>query len=322
MKRIMKALLLCLILLCLAACDVASQDNVQHMHIPSETAESTAAMDVESVHPAFKEREMAYRVQYIRTDGYRDGVQYPQVYFVRSVRQLSDYYKANKDIFDLEHRDHVYSDTTIGFLDACERYDNGFFEKNYLVFLLLEEGSGSIRHEVQKVELIEENQIAITVGRTVPEVGTEDMALWHIMVELDREAEVNEAGNVRIYLDGELTQVGSDHLHSIPEKPQCAESPVSGYCGNIQTTLHIGDVQYTFMYGNSVTLTDLLIRLDYKQNRVCRCMAEYRVDTEFESGYEINLTQGFARCKKGQADLTKEQIHEILDADRKHNHPG
>ena len=67
------------------------------------------------------------------------------------------------------------------------------------------------------------------------------------------------------------------------------------------------------MYGHSVTLTDILANLDYKQGKTCRCMAEYTVDTEFGLGYEINLTEGFARYKKGQADLTQEQIDTIAE---------
>lgn len=308
MKQLITALLLCVLLFCISACSAASPDNGQNVSALPETAESTAPPQTGGVNPAPEVGELACQVQYIRTNGYRDGVRYPQVYYIRSAQQLSDYYKANKDIFDLEHKDRVYSDTTIGFLDACERYDKSYFEEKYLVFLLLEEGSGSVRHKVKKVELVEGNQIEISVDRLIPEVGTEDMALWHIMVELDRET---ESRNVRIIIDGELARMAADHAHRIPEKTQCAESPVSGYCGNTQTTLYIGDASYTFMYGNSVTLTDMLIRLDYRQNKVCRCMAEYRIDTEFECGYEINLTQGFARCEKGQADLTKEQIDVI-----------
>lgn len=102
-----------------------------------------------------------------------------------------------------------------------------------------------------------------------------------------------------------------DHIHRPAPEPQTAQETISGYCGNIQTTLYIGDKEYTFMYGHSVTLTDILANLDYDPMKVCRCRPEYWVDTEFASGYGINLRSGYARCEMGQADLTQEQIDTI-----------
>lgn len=111
----------------------------------------------------------------------------------------------------------------------------------------------------------------------------------------------------------EQTEEGTDHTHQVASEPQTVENPVSGYCGNIQTTLRTGDRTYTFMYGYSVTLTDILINLKYDPSRICRCLPEYTVDTELGKGYGINLTEGYARSEKGQADLTQEQIDQIAE---------
>lgn len=102
-----------------------------------------------------------------------------------------------------------------------------------------------------------------------------------------------------------------DHTHKPADAPQTAQETISGYCGNTQTTLYIADKAYTFMYGYSVTLTDILANLDYDPMQVCRCRPEYRVDTEFGADYGIHLSNGYARCEKGQADLTREQIDTI-----------
>ena len=67
------------------------------------------------------------------------------------------------------------------------------------------------------------------------------------------------------------------------------------------------------MYGNSVTLTDILLNLDYNPVRVCKCLPEYTVDTEFGKGYGINLSEGYVRCEKGQADLPRGQTEQIAD---------
>jgi len=106
---------------------------------------------------------------------------------------------------------------------------------------------------------------------------------------------------------------GDDHIHQIPAQAQTVEDPVTGYCGNTQTTLYIGDQTYTFQFENSVVLTDILVNLDYNSDKVCRCRPEYTVDTEFGTGYGINLTQGYVRCEKGQADLTLEQLAAITE---------
>ncbi|MCL2004226.1 MAG: S-layer homology domain-containing protein [Oscillospiraceae bacterium] len=100
-----------------------------------------------------------WRVQYIRTDGYTDGAVYPQVTVISSTDE----------------------NAAILFGDAAEHYTDEFFAGKYLVLVLLEEGSGSIRHRVDAVGLDGE----ITVTRLIPEVGTDDMAQWHIILELD-----------------------------------------------------------------------------------------------------------------------------------------
>ena len=427
--------------------------------------------------------EVQWVAQYIRTNGYRDGAQFPRVVVIKSAKELTDYYNANSEIFDLERKDKVYSDTTIGFLDACDQYDESFFEKNYLIFVLMEEGSGSVRHEVRSVERTEDKKISISIGREVPEVGTADMAQWHIILELSRDVLVENSIDTYLYVDGlpayvadkvivpqteavfktppagtlstpegEVTLTpagyswivqnsdgtatatiadqasrplpkdslkpvtissqyaetvylpvpgtsvyeptnslgylvkfaweanpsrvtctcwpdtvwldssiqgeeipfdlgggpfyakeggfiyefavtwdntgagyhgtanyyvyivgGEDHAHQVAATAQTVDDPFVGYCGNTQTTLHIGDKEYTFMYGNSVTLTDIRLNLDYDPMRICRCRPEYTVDTEFGKDYGINLTAGYARCEKGQADLTQEQIDTITD---------
>ena len=256
--------------------------------------------------------EVQYCAQYIRTDGYQEGAQFPRVQIIKSLQALKDYYTAHKEIFNLERREKVYADTSIGFLDACDQYDESFFKKNYLLFVLLEEGSGSVRHEVRNITQTSDNKLAISIDRKVPEVGTCDMAQWHIILEFSRENMVETPDDVQVYLDS-CKQGTEVHAHSIATDAQTIEDPFVGYCGNTWTVLHIGDKEYAFMFGHSVTLTDILINLDYDPDKLCKCLPEYTVDTEFALGYGINLTQGYARCDKGQADLTQEQIDQITE---------
>ena len=89
----------------------------------------------------------------------------------------------------MERNEVVYSDTTIGFLDACDKYDDAYFERQNLVLIILEEGSGSIRHEITDVRKRRDENGAslgwdITIKRIVPEMGTDDMAQWHLFLEV------------------------------------------------------------------------------------------------------------------------------------------
>lgn len=104
------------------------------------------------------------------------------------------------------------------------------------------------------------------------------------------------------------------HSHQPAANAQTVSNPVSGYCGNTQTTIYFEDgSSHTFMYGKSVTLTDILVNLDYSKNKICKCLPEYKVDTEFGKDYGISLSDGYVRCEKGQAELTKEQIETISE---------
>ncbi len=105
-----------------------------------------------------------------------------------------------------------------------------------------------------------------------------------------------------------------EHFHEPCALPQTVSDPVMGYCGNTMTTVHFSNgKKHSFMFGNSVSLTDFLMHLKYDPQKTCSCLFEYKVDTEFESGYEISLTKSFVRSTSGQADLTLEQIETLKD---------
>ena len=105
--------------------------------------------------------------------------------------------------------------------------------------------------------------------------------------------------------------IRDDHEHTPASDPQTVDDPYSGYCGNTMTTITIDDQGFTFMGSDSVYLTDLLLNLKYDPMHVCRCAPEFSVTTEFGGSYGMNLTQDYARCEDGQADLTTEQVEQI-----------
>lgn len=107
------------------------------------------------------------------------------------------------------------------------------------------------------------------------------------------------------------------HDHNLASVPQVNEPEEPNlYCGNTVTTFIINGTNYSIMYGNSVAVTDLLRTLDYDPQRLCKCLPEFDVETEFsDEPYGVNLTEGYVRCSKGQAELTQEQI-DIISAAR------
>jgi len=125
-------------------------------------------------------------VQYIRTDGYAEGAKYPMVYILRTPEMLEEYYQGNRDRYDLAPRETVYADSSIGFADAITQYDAAWFAEHDLLMVVLEEGSGSIRHEVYAITETPEKWI-IDIASIEPEVCTADMAQWHILIEVEKD---------------------------------------------------------------------------------------------------------------------------------------
>ncbi len=278
MKRILTAVLGLALLLGLAGCK--TPDAVTNLDGSKQTA-----------------AEVKSNAQYIHTGSPAEGENYPQVYVVKSEDELSDH-------------------DSIRSLPACNGYDEAFFEKSYLLLVLLGEGSGSVRHNVKSVEQTADKKLAVSISRIVPEVGTCDMAKWHIILELSRDAEIEDEKSVQVYIDSELRWDGgqmADHTHTVAAAQLSSASSAEFYDLNTQTTLYMDGAEYTFRFENSVTLTDLLAKLDYDPNRVCRCMAQFKVDTELGQNYQIHLDNGFVRCDKGQAALTQAQIDTIAE---------
>jgi|GEM_PF-1498277 len=151
---------------------------------------------------------LSYDVQFIRTGGYFEQEQYPQVQIIDSREALDTYYEANKTPYVLEHTE---------FLDACEEYDSAFFTENYLIFLVLQEGSGSVRHKVHSVAQDGKGQLAISVESVLPGgVGTSDMAQWHILLVLERPEELPTAKDVLVYWNDRLAFEKGEAIRVIP----------------------------------------------------------------------------------------------------------
>jgi len=174
MKRIVCLICTAVLVLCLTGCMVIttpSNEGIKKVEFPPK--EEAAEI-------------LTCPVQYIRTDGYQEEETYPQIILIDSKEALEAYLADNHGKYAMGCRESVASDSTIGFVTAVEDYDEAWFDGHTLVMAVLEEGSGSNRHEVQGITA----DGKILIKRIIPEVGTCDMAVWHILLELPKESPV------------------------------------------------------------------------------------------------------------------------------------
>ncbi len=146
-------------------------------------------------------KKVDFEAQYIRTE-WNDEDDYPITKVIRSVDELNNYINRNKDKYYLERRENPSSDSTIGFLDAADKYNEDYFKERILIMVLVGEGSGSNRHKVNYVKDGSDGRIYIDVHRIVPEFGTCDMAGWHILIEPEKGISVESEADVTVLIDG------------------------------------------------------------------------------------------------------------------------
>lgn len=105
------------------------------------------------------------------------------------------------------------------------------------------------------------------------------------------------------------------HSHSFAAETEKA-SDSGAFCGNTTITLYTEAGTHTLSGSDAITLTRILTGLDYREELVCSCAAAFSVDTETLTGIEVDLEKSFARCEKGQANLSQAQaetIQAVLD---------
>jgi len=114
-------------------------------------------------------------VQYIRRFGDYKEIQQPIISVISARSELDQYYET--------HVKCIYGSDDGQFKEATKIYSDDFFANNFLVIVLLEEGSGSIRHKVERID----RNGDIVINRLIPEYGTCDMAEWNIVIELNND---------------------------------------------------------------------------------------------------------------------------------------
>ena len=191
--------------------EVSQKEQEASEELSDGTSEKgTQGESVTGIEPA----GYAFEAQYIRTDGGFDEIEAPYYVLIESREALEAYYEANKDIFDLARKDVVYSDTTIGFLDACDKYDEAYFVRQNLLLIVLTEPSGSIRHRIADVRQKNESEDwIVSIETKEPEIGTDDMATWHLLLEVQMGKVITAEDIVHINLDNDWRIIGHGVLN-------------------------------------------------------------------------------------------------------------
>jgi hypothetical protein len=109
------------------------------------------------------------------------SVRHIPVIVIDSAGALADFISAAKDYYQFD----VAYDDNASFTENAAKYDDAFFNDNKLLILCTQETSGSIRHEI-KDTVISGDTLSVEVEALVPEVGTDDMADWFILLEVPR----------------------------------------------------------------------------------------------------------------------------------------
>ena len=186
MKKLLAYILIIVSLLSLASC---SQSGRGHARGGDESVKSYNDTEwLNDIHMIENLPSVDFDAQYIRTGSKKELSAYPAVKIIRSANEMSRY---------LKNETHMSEEL----VSACEKYNADYFKEQILIIVLLEEGSGSVRHEVEKVGS-DNTHAVIQIKSIAPEVGTCDMAWWHILIEPEAGVQIADEEDVTVFLGG------------------------------------------------------------------------------------------------------------------------
>ena len=186
MKKLLAYILIIISLLSLASC---SQSGRGHDRGGDESVKSYNDTEwLNDIHMIENLPSVDFDAQYIRAGSKKELSAYPAVKIIRSANEMSRYLKKETHMSE-------------ELVSACEKYNADYFKEQILIIVLLEEGSGSVRHEVEKVGS-DNTHAVIQIKSIAPEVGTCDMAWWHILIEPEAGVQIADEEDVTVFLGG------------------------------------------------------------------------------------------------------------------------
>lgn len=115
--------------------------------------------------------QISYNSMSIKTSLYIEGMESPRIDVIEDLQGLYDYlYTFANDELELQFK----------------KYYNSYFDDKVILVLTIQEGSSSIDNNISDVIKTNSKTINIKVNRKVPQVGTADMAMSHLIIEVDK----------------------------------------------------------------------------------------------------------------------------------------
>ncbi len=205
------------------------------------------------------------------------------------------------------------------FAAKCSDMDEEFFEKYTLFVSYISEGSGSVTHSASaSMWTGEDCELRFDFIRHEPEIGTCDMAAYlsYTVIEnsLIKGCDKYSAfmkSEKEVTLNGESVSSQVNTMESSSQYYYCGNTitKIKSIAGGISSGSNYVTIDAEFWGDDSVWITDTLRKLDYS-GQMCKCMAEYSVETEF-GNYSVNLSQKYARNEKGQSDLDTKTVEKL-----------
>ena len=200
MKKII-AILAALLLFALCGCHSPAPVESK---LPESSAAPVSSEDTSSSNAPESEIFLDTEALYIRAGSYGDEsfdalfpFENPGAMAISAVKHLpvlrfqtEDEFTARveklKEFFQL---DAAY-DNARSFTEQAAQFDEAFFEENDLLAVYVWAPSGSIRHEVTETSIFS-GQLTIYVKEIIPEIGTDDIAEWFILLPVSKEQTAN-----------------------------------------------------------------------------------------------------------------------------------
>jgi len=215
-----------------------------------------------------------------------DEEQKQRVILIESPTELQ---KCFEDAF-LNSFDVGYSE----FEKVMGKYDEQYFKDNNLVLVLLEEMKDTIRPEVKKVYLNEDDKLEIQIDRIIPKEEFQEQYAeewsygWYLFVNLEKNISVTEE-DITVTL-GEAVEE------------------------NLVYTMHFPNGTSWLLEGNEAW--DLINSMyfnwmEYTKAKTCKRKPDYVLEIKSdvrEERYEIHLAEGIICGKDGQAYLESDSL--------------
>ena len=127
-----------------------------------------------SVYANWSDSDLIYTCSLNRDSMAISGVRHLPVYRLDTLSDVEEFHSRFRNLYDMD-----------GYLEVTGAYQEDFFAANSLVLVYVSSGSGTYRFGVSEIKADHETFSVVIEQLNFPEVVTDDMAGWFIIVEAE-----------------------------------------------------------------------------------------------------------------------------------------